>query len=160
MTEQKKADINSMTSRQLKIEIERLNQCLEMRDIEIGRLKALIENMAAIEADKEDALDMKRKANQALNSAFEQADAIIMQARQVADKIINRAKEISNADDKAEFTLPGSKELVISDDLLKAGGAGGNSLVNSGEFNIINGNSGMSDENKRSWMNILDKLHQ
>lgn len=118
---------SKMTPKELIREVERLNEQLQIKDNEIEQQKSTIKKLTEIGSERDEIIELRKKANEARDRAIRQADDIIREARETARKLIERAKEsaLVMQSGKDEFVLPGSKNLVIGDELLKSGSGSG-----------------------------------
>lgn len=164
--EEKNKKINEMNARELRLEISRLNECLAMKDSEISRLQDTIERLVALESGREDILIMQKKATEVLDGALAEADRIVGEARKLADKIVGKAEESIGTDKNEIGILPGSRELVISDDLFVMGSIDEDDSEAPGAADqIISELFGKKDEqeqkdsfdvNEHKWIEIFD----
>lgn len=174
MTEGKdEKSLDKLTPRELKREIGDLLQQIDMKDKEIIRLKAMVDKLMEGERNREEIIDIRKRADEALKNALDEAEMIIKTAKTTAGRIIDRAKALKASIEKGqkepELVLPGSRELVISDDILK-GGSGRESLkepqIKTGRvFEEYFGEKKKADAAEEissggGWRDIIDSLHK
>lgn len=123
---EREKNLEKLKHGELRREVVDLWKRIELKDAEIAQLQETVHSLVESGSDYDEIMDMRKKASQALKNALEEADNIIKEARDSADKILEHARMVRETVNKeaesSGVVLPGSSELLVSDDLLMAKG--------------------------------------